>query len=114
MKKLFQTEGDLIFLYLKESNIYSFCATTDIDYFCHMNNGKYFRELDFGRFDFYFRSGMSRHLRQRRLQVVQHAAMIRYRRSLNFLMPFVLKTKLVYFDKRSLYFEQTFISYPDR
>jgi hypothetical protein len=29
--------------------MYSICATTDIDYFCHMNNGRYLRELDFAR-----------------------------------------------------------------
>lgn len=34
---------------LQDSIVYSFCSTTDIDYFCHMNNGKYFRDLDFGR-----------------------------------------------------------------
>ena len=39
--------------------IYSLCWTTDIDYFGHMNNGKYFKEMDFGRFDFYFRSGLT-------------------------------------------------------
>ena len=25
------------------------CWTTDIDYFGHMNNGRYFRDLDFAR-----------------------------------------------------------------
>ena len=25
------------------------CWTTDLDYFGHMNNGKYFRDLDFAR-----------------------------------------------------------------
>ena len=29
--------------------IYSLCWTTDIDYFGHMNNGKYFKEMDFAR-----------------------------------------------------------------
>ena len=47
------------------------------------------------------------------MYIVQHGAMIRFRRPLNFLMPFVVKTKMVFFDKRSLYFEQTFISKPD-
>lgn len=28
-------------------------------------------------------------------------------------MPFIVQTRLVYFDQRSLYFEQTFISKPD-
>ncbi len=79
-----------------------------------MNNGKYFRDLDFGRFDFYFRSGLTDYLRKRKhLYVVQHAAMIRYRRSLNFLMPYIVKTRMVYFDQRSIYFEQSFISKPD-
>ena len=28
---------------------YSLCWTTDLDYFFHMNNGKYFKEMDFAR-----------------------------------------------------------------
>ena len=51
--------------------------------------------------------------KEKKVYVVQHAAMIRFRRSLNFLMPFIIKTKLVFFDQKSLYFEQTFISKPD-
>ena len=98
-----------------------------------MNNGKYFRELDFARFDFYFRTGIfSSSLKstvqfwiatlnmrfgnrneEKQIYIVQHGAMIRYRKPLNFLMPFVVKTKMVFFDKTSLYFEQTFISKPD-
>lgn len=34
----------------QDSIIHSICSTSDIDFFCHMNNGKYFRELDFGRY----------------------------------------------------------------
>ena len=34
----------------EEGVIFSICSTTDIDYFCHMNNGRYLRELDFGRY----------------------------------------------------------------
>ena len=88
-----------------------------------MNNGKYFRELDFARFDFYFRTNLLtfsdvlnsvfRNSDGKRMYIVQHGAMIRFRRPLNFLMPFVVKTKMVFFDKTSLYFEQTFISKPD-
>ena len=66
------------------------------------------------RFDFYFRCGLSKYLQSRKeMYVVQHEAMIRYRRSLAFLMPFIVRTRLVYFDSRSLYFEQKFISKPD-
>jgi len=94
--------------------IYSLCWTTDIDYFFHMNNGKYFREMDFGRFDFYFRSGCSSYIEKiSGMFVVQHGASIRYRRSINFLVPFKLETKLVFWDDRSLYFEQRFVTLHD-
>jgi len=98
----------------EKSVTYNICWTTDIDYFFHMNNGKYFREMDFGRFDFYFRSGLSDYMRgQEKMWVVQHGASIRYRRSIDFLVPFKLETKLVWWDDRSLYFEQRFISLHD-
>ena len=45
--------------------------------------------------------------------IVQHASTIRYRKSLDFLMQFSVVTKLVYFDERSMYFEQKFVSHPD-
>jgi acyl-CoA thioesterase FadM len=46
----------------EESVTYNICWTTDLDYFFHMNNGKYFREMDFGRFDFYFRAGFDEYI----------------------------------------------------
>ena len=92
----------------------SICWTTDLDIFLHMNNGKYFKEMDFGRFDFYFRSGLTEHIQARpSWYVVQHAASIKYRRPLNFLVPFKLVTRLRYWDERSLYFEQKFVSLHD-
>ena len=66
------------------------------------------------RFDFYFRSGLSRYLsRHRQVYVVQHAAMVRYRRSIDFLSPYRLHTRLVWYDDRSLYFEQRFVTLSD-
>jgi len=98
----------------EEGTVFNICWTTDIDYFFHMNNGKYFRDMDFGRFDFYFRSGFSDYIEARpNMFFVQHGASIRYRKSINFLVPFKLVTKLVYWDERSLYFEQRFISLHD-
>ena len=43
-----------------DSTVLGICWTTDIDYFLHMNNGRYLREMDFGRFNFYFRTGSSK------------------------------------------------------
>jgi hypothetical protein len=39
--------------------------------------------------------------------------LLRYRRSIDFLVLFKLVTKLLYWDERSLYFEQRFISLHD-
>lgn len=68
----------LLFRYDEDSVCYNICWTTDIDYFFHMNNGKYFREMDFGRFDFYFRTGFSNYIQTReKMYFVQHGACIR-------------------------------------
>lgn len=92
---------------LDESVILSFCSTHDLDFYGHMNNARYFRELDFGRFDLWFRSGLGSYIqRQPSWYVVQHAATIRYRRSINFLRPFVVRSRIVWWDERSIYFEQ--------
>jgi len=97
-----------------EGVIYSLCWTTDLDYFFHMNNGKYFREMDFARFDFYFRTGCSAYIEARpQMFVVQHGASIRYRRSIDAFVPFKVVTRLIYWDERSLYFEQSFVSLHD-
>ncbi len=47
----------------EEGVILSLCAPTDTDYFCHMNNARYLREMDFGRFDYYFRSDLGAYFR---------------------------------------------------
>jgi len=97
-----------------EGVTYSLCWTTDLDYFFHMNNGKYFREMDFARFDFYFRTGCSAYIEARpQMFVVQHGASIRYRRSIDAFVPFKVVTRLIYWDERSLYFEQSFVSLHD-
>ena len=59
--------------------IYGICWTTDLDYFMHMNNGKYFREMDFGRFDWCFRSGVTQYIASKPgMYAVQHGSCIRY------------------------------------
>ena len=58
--------------------------------------------------------GLWRHMRQSAgIAVLQHAAIVRYRRPLNLFAPFKLHTKLVWFDARSLYFEHRFITLHD-
>ena len=60
---------------LQDSIVYSICSTTDLDFNWHMNNARYFRELDFGRIDYWLRSGLYHTLRELKSNayIVQHA-----------------------------------------
>ena len=60
---------------LEEASLYSICSTNDLDFNWHMNNARYFRELDFGRIDFWMRSGLYKALKDSdtNAYVVQHA-----------------------------------------
>merc|ERR1719411_1004384 len=114
MKKIFHWSHSLLEYPIQISEtaeVPGICWTTDIDYFGHMNNGRYFRDLDFARFDFKFRSGMAEYLDSiKGAYIVMHASTIRYRRSLNFLQRYTVNTRLVYFDERSLYYEQHYVT----
>jgi acyl-CoA thioesterase FadM len=93
---------------------YNICWTIGLVNFAYMNNSKYFREMDFGRLDFYFRTGCSAYIEARPgIHVVQHGATVRYRRSIDAFVPFKLVTKLIFWDERSLNFEQSFVSLHD-
>lgn len=62
------------------------CLTNDVDTLLyHMNNARYFRELDFARVDFYERTNLYRTILAKGGSVFQGAATIRYRR---FIRPF--------------------------
>jgi len=73
------------------------------------------QQSNFGsRFDFYFRTGCSAYIEARpKMFVVQHGASIRYRRSIDAFVPFKVVTRLIFWDERSLYFEQSFVSLHD-
>ena len=60
---------------MDESYVYSICSTNDLDFNLHMNNARYFRELDFGRIDFWMRSGLYGAIKDLKSNayVVQHA-----------------------------------------
>ena len=93
---------------------YNMCWTTDIDFFCHMNNARYFREMDLGRLEWFFQTGCLDYIRrQTGMIVVQHGATIRYRRSIKLFTPFKLVPHIVYWDEKAMYFEQKFVSMKD-
>ena len=59
---LFCPSGDLLisnamFAVSATFNVYTFCWPNHIDPYLHMNNSRFLREMDFGRYDFYLRTG---------------------------------------------------------
>ena len=89
---------------------YGYCAPTDIDLFFHMNNARYVREMDFGRFAFYTRIGVNM---PRDIRIMQAAMLVRFRKEVTMFMPFVVETRLVHWDEHSLFFEQKLITLHD-
>ncbi|XP_037070122.1 protein THEM6-like [Pollicipes pollicipes] len=92
---------------------YSVCTTTDLDAFLHMNNARYAREMDFGRWGYYVRTGLYRHWRGTDVRILQASMIIRFRKEVSLLMPFVVETRLVYWDEASFYFEQKLVTLHD-
>lgn len=59
-----------------------------------MNNARYVRELDFGRFHFYERTGLYDEIKKNKGHVLQTASNIRYRRTIPLLNAYKLTTKV--------------------
>ncbi|HHU39317.1 MAG TPA: thioesterase [Propionibacterium sp.] len=81
---------------------------SDLDLLLHMNNGKYLTLMDLGRMDLMVRSGMWAKLSARGWFPVVAGQTITYRKSLNPGQRFDLYTKVLGFDDKWGYVEQTF------
>ena len=84
-------------------------APSDLDLLGHMNNGKYLSLLDVGRMDLLLRSGVWPKLRAKGWYPVVAGQTITYRRSLKLGQRFDLLTRVVGFDDRWVFIEQTFV-----
>ncbi|XP_064636131.1 protein THEM6-like [Lineus longissimus] len=93
---------------------YGFCFSTDLDFMLHMNNARYLRECDFGRFCLYTRTGVWGALKKLGGSMTLGASTIRYRKSINFLCLYQVRTKIVCWDEKAFYLEQTFIRPSDK
>uniref|UniRef100_T1GPB0 Protein THEM6 n=1 Tax=Megaselia scalaris TaxID=36166 RepID=T1GPB0_MEGSC len=70
------------------TSVTGICLSSDVDTFLfHMNNARYFREIDFARADFYERTCLYKKILAKGGSVVQGASTIRYRK---FIRPFSL------------------------
>ena len=95
---------------LSTSTLEGVVLPSDLDFLLHMNNSKYLREMDFGRFAHFLKTNLHFHIQEVGATVVLAAAMIRYRRSLQLWQRFQLQTRILCWDDSSFYCEQRFIN----
>ncbi|XP_001354842.2 protein THEM6 [Drosophila pseudoobscura] len=100
---------------LDATTVNGLCLTNDVDTLLyHMNNARYFRELDFARVDFYERSSLYRTITAMGGSVFQGAATIRYRRFIRPFHRFKIVSRIVYWDDQSLFMEHRFLRPSDK
>ena len=83
------------------------CRLTDIDNFLEMNNGRVLTLYDMGRTDFAVRSGLGSQLLKQRWGLVVAGSTIQYRKRIRAFDKVTMKTKIVGFDERWIYIEQS-------
>ncbi|MWB97206.1 acyl-CoA thioesterase [Agromyces seonyuensis] len=82
---------------------------TDLDLLGHMNNGKYLTIMDVARMDLMIRSGFWKRLEDAGWYPVVAGQTIAYRKSLQPWQRFDVYTRILGFDERWGYLEQTFV-----
>jgi len=82
----------------------------DIDLNLHMNNARYLSCMDYGRVHLLARTRLLNHVIRSRWTPLVGAVWVTYRRSLALLARFTLTSRLVCWDERWFYIEQTFTS----
>ncbi|KAG5888390.1 hypothetical protein JTB14_035696 [Gonioctena quinquepunctata] len=108
--KLFQKKKKLD----ETTEVYGICTTQDLDImFRHMNNARYVRELDFARFHFYERTRLYEEIKKNKAHVLQTASNIRYRRTIPLFNTYKITTKIVFWDEKTMYIEQQFVTLHD-
>ena len=81
----------------------------DLDTNLHMNNGRYLTIMDLGRTDALLRSGLFKKVvSEKWMPVIAGVSMI-YRRSLSPFEKYRLETRLIGWDEKWIYMEQTFM-----
>ena len=80
----------------------------DIDLNLHLNNARYLSLMDYGRTHLLARTRLLEHIIHSRWQPLVGAVWITYRRSLPLFSSFQLASRLVCWDERWFYIEQTF------
>jgi acyl-CoA thioesterase FadM len=80
----------------------------DIDINLHMNNARYLNIMDYARTHLLARTRLLEHIIQSRWQPLVGAVWITYRRSLPLFSAFSIASRMVCWDEKWFYLEQTF------
>ena len=80
----------------------------DIDFNLHMNNARYLSLMDYSRMHLLARTRILEHIVRSRWTPLVGAVWITYRRSLPLFARFTLASRMVCWDQRWFYIEQTF------
>lgn len=81
---------------------------TDIDFYGHMNNGRFLSIADLGRFELLQDAGLYAPMRKRGWYPVVVASTISYRKSLDLWTKYDVESRFVGVDDRAVYVEQRF------
>jgi len=95
---------------LGESHVHLRVWPNDLDLNIHVNNGRYLTLMDLGRMDLMFRSGAIKLWLGHGWQPLVGLSMCRHFKALKVFQKFTLKTKLLGWDEKWVYFEQRFES----
>lgn len=83
---------------------------TDLDLNRHMNNGKYLSVMDVARVDLMLRSKLIGTLKRARTYPLVASQSIRYRRALHLFGRFEVRTRVLGWDDRFVYLQQSFVA----
>ena len=81
---------------------------SDVDFWGHMNNGRYLTLTDLGRLDLFVRTGTFAFVRQRKWVLPIGSLMMRFRRPLRLLQSYQLRTRLLGWDDKWFFMESRF------
>ena len=95
---------------LEESRLRFRTWPGDLDFFGHMNNGRYLTLMDSGRWDIMAKLGLIPVLRKNKWISVIGGATIRFIKPLRPFQAFELRSRIVAWDEKWFYIEQDFTS----
>jgi acyl-CoA thioesterase FadM len=94
----------------ESESLLGICTTKDVDMVLnHMNNARYFREVDLARIDFYIRSRLYDVVRSQSGQILLGACNVRFRKFIGVFSRFKITTKICYWNDDSIFIEHKFI-----